>query len=327
MIRYVLKRVILMPLMLFVTTFIIFSLVNMTPANPGVIILGAEARPEEIEAVNKELGLDQPFLTRYFKFVGDAVRGDFGYSYYSKRDVLSEVTRRLPNTLTLTLASIVLAIVVGLPLGVICAVKQYSAADNILSSIAMFMGAMPAFWLSMLLMLLFSLKLSLLPSSGITAGWKSWILPIITLSMPYIGVYLRYSRSSMLDTIRQDYVNTARSKGNTEKVVIIKHALRNALMPLVTITGLFVGTLMSSAVVVESVFSIPGLGLLVLDSIKRKDIPLVMGCIVFLATIFMLITLIMDVVYAYIDPRIKSMYLSANVKKAKKNKPIQGGVQ
>jgi len=299
----------------------------MTPANPGVIILGAEARPEEIEAVNKELGLDQPFLTRYFKFVGDAVRGDFGYSYYSKRDVLSEVTRRLPNTLTLTLASIVLAIVVGLPLGVICAVKQYSAADNILSSIAMFMGAMPAFWLSMLLMLLFSLKLSLLPSSGITAGWKSWILPIITLSMPYIGVYLRYSRSSMLDTIRQDYVNTARSKGNTEKVVIIKHALRNALMPLVTITGLFVGTLMSSAVVVESVFSIPGLGLLVLDSIKRKDIPLVMGCIVFLATIFMLITLIMDVVYAYIDPRIKSMYLSANVKKAKKNKPIQGGVQ
>lgn len=327
MIRYVLKRIILMPIMLFVTTFIIFSLVNMTPANPGVIILGAEARPEEIEAVNHELGLDQPFLTRYFKFVGDAVRGDFGYSYYSKRDVLSEVTRRLPNTLTLTLASIVLAIVVGLPLGVICAVKQYSAADNILSSIAMFMGAMPAFWLSMLLMLLFSLKLSLLPSSGITAGWKSWILPIITLSMPYIGVYLRYSRSSMLDTIRQDYVNTARSKGNTEKVVIIRHALRNALMPLVTITGLFVGTLMSSAVVVESVFSIPGLGLLVLDSIKRKDIPLVMGCIVFLATIFMLITLIMDVVYAYIDPRIKSMYLSANVKKARKNKPIQGGVQ
>lgn len=327
MIKYILKRIILMPLMLFVTTFIIFTLVNMTPANPGVIILGAEARPEEVEAINKELGLDQPFLNRYFKFVGDAVRGDFGYSYYSKRDVLSEVTRRLPNTLTLTLASIVLAIVVGLPLGVICAVKQYSAADSILSSIAMFMGAMPAFWLSMLLMLLFSLKLGMLPSSGITAGWKSWVLPIITLSMPYIGVYLRYSRSSMLDTIRQDYVNTARSKGNTEKVVIISHALRNALMPLVTITGLFVGTLMSSAVVVESVFSIPGLGLLVLDSIKRKDIPLIMGCIVFLASIFMLITLIMDVLYAYIDPRIKSMYLSSNIKKEKSKKSAQEGVR
>lgn len=326
MIRYVLKRILLIPLMLLITTFIIFSLVNIAPASPGLIILGAEARPEEVEAINKELGLDQPFLTRYVMFVKDAVQGDFGYSYYSKRDVLSEVTRRLPNTLTLTLASITLAIVVGLPLGILCAVKQYSATDSILSTIAMFNGAMPAFWLSMLLMLLFSLNLGWFPASGVDNGWRSWVLPIVTLSMPYIGVYLRYSRSSMLDTIRQDYVNTARSKGNTENVVIIRHALRNALMPLVTITGLFVGTLMSSAVVIESVFAIPGLGLFVLDSIKRKDIPLVMGCIVFLASMFMLITLIMDVLYAYIDPRIKAMYLSDKKKRSKIKKLTEEGV-
>lgn len=326
MIKYVLKRVMLAPFMLLMNTFIIFSLVNMTPSSPGLIILGAEAGPQEVEMINKELGLDQPFLNRYIKYVGDAVRGDLGYSYYTKRDVFAEIMYRLPYTLILTFSSLALAIAIGLPLGLICAVKQYSAADNIPSTLAMFFSAMPSFWLSLMLMMLFSLKLGLLPSSGIAGGWKSWVLPIITLAMPYIGVYLRYSRSSMLDTIRQDYVNTARSKGNTEKDVIIKHAFRNALLPLVTITGLFIGTLMSSAVVVETVFSIPGLGTFVLDAIKRKDIPIAMGCILFFSIIFIIVTLIMDILYAYIDPRIKAMYMSYDKDKRKTKKAPKEGV-
>jgi peptide/nickel transport system permease protein len=317
MARYIFRRLLLIPPMLVAITFIIFALVNISPIEPGAIILGAEAGPAEIAQVNHELGFDQPFIFRYGKFLIGAVQGDLGYSYYSKRPVLKEVLARVPNTLRLTFGVIFIAIVVGLPLGVLCAVYQYSWIDNILSSLAMFSGAMPFFWLGLLLMLTFSLRFDLLPAQGIESGWKSWVLPTATLCVVYISIYLRYTRSSLLDTIRQDYVRTARSKGCTERDVIFRHALRNALMPLVTITGLFIGTLMSSAVVIESVFAIPGLGLLVLDSIKRKDIPMVMGCIVLLAIIFFVITLVMDVLYAYIDPRIGASYGSNSKKKLK----------
>lgn len=322
MVGYIFRRLLLIPPMLVAITFIIFTLINITPVEPGSIILGAEAGPAEIAQIHRELGFDQPFIVRYGKFLFSAVQGDLGYSYYTKRPVLTEILSRLPNTLTLTFGAIFIAIIVGLPLGVLCAVNQYSAIDNILSSLAMFSGAMPFFWLGLLLMLTFSLKLDWLPAQGIESGWKSWVLPVTTLCIVYISNYLRYTRASLLDTIRQDYVRTARSKGCTERDVIFFHALRNALMPLVTITGLFIGSLMSSAVVIESVFSLPGLGLLVLDAIKRKDIPMVMGCIVLLAIIFFVLTLLMDILYAYIDPRIGASYGKSSRKKASKQKSL-----
>lgn len=307
--RYILRRVVLIPIMLLFSTFIIFCLVNISPTDPALIILGTDATPEAAAQVRTELGLDKPFLVQYVNYIKNAVQGDLGTSYFTKNQVSDEILSRVPTTLKLTFGGILLAIAIGVPLGILCAVKQYSWIDNVATTVAMFFAAMPTFWLALLLMLQFAMKLRWFPVMGTNDGVKSFILPIITVSLPYIGHYLRYTRSSMLDTIRQDYVTTARSKGNAERTVILNHSLRNALLPLVTITGLYIAGLMSSAVVVESVFALPGVGLLVLESIKKKDIPMILGCIVFLATVFLVITLIMDVLYAYLDPRIKAAYM------------------
>jgi len=313
--RYVLKRLALMPLMILIIMFIIFSLVNLVQTNPALSILGLDASIEDINALNDEMGFNDPLVLRYVRYVADALRGDLGSSYYTKRPVVSEVLYRLPNTLILTFGCIFVSILIGMPLGILCAVKQYSAYDNIASTVAILGGAIPSFWLGLVLLLVFSQNLGWFPAGGVSDGWRSWVLPIATVAAPYSAIYLRYCRSSMLDTIRQDYITTARSKGNKESEVIMRHAFKNALIPLVTITGLYIGGLMSSAVVVETIFSIPGLGLLVLNSIKTKDIPMVMGCILFLSVVFLVITLIMDVLYAYIDPRIKTLYNSAKKRK------------
>lgn len=307
--KYILKRVALIPIMLFFSSLIIFCLVNISPTDPALIILGTDATPEAAAQVRMELGLDKPLLIQYFNYIVNAVQGDLGTSYFTKNLVIDEILSRMPTTLKLTFGGIILAIIVGVPLGIVCAVKQYSWVDNIVTTVAMFFAAMPTFWLALLLVLFFAMQLKWFPVMGTNEGLRSFILPIVTVSLPYIGHYLRYTRSSMLDTIRQDYVITARAKGNTERTVILSHALRNALLPLVTITGLYIAGLMSSAVVVESVFALPGVGLLVLESIKKKDIPMILGCIIFLATIFLVITLIMDVLYAYLDPRIKAAYM------------------
>lgn len=313
--KYVIKRLLLMPVMVFVIMFIVFVLVNLVESNPALNILGMNASKEEIDALNEELGFNDPLLIRFISYIGDILQGDLGTSYIMRRPVLNEILQRLPNTLTLTFGCIILSICIGLPLGILCASRQYSGLDTISSTIAMCMGSIPSFLIGLILLLVFSQKLGWFPSGGVTSGIRSWVLPVLKIAAPYSATYLRYTRSSMLDTIRQDYVDTARAKGNSESAVIIKHAFRNALMPLVTITGLYVGGLMSSAVVVESVFSIPGIGLLVIDSIKTKDVPTVMGCILFLALIFLVVTLIMDVVNAYIDPRIKALYSRTQSKK------------
>lgn len=317
MAKYILKRILLIPIMILVIMFIIFSLVNLVDTNPALSMLGMDASIEDINALNDELGFNDPLVQRFARYVFDALSGDLGISYYTKRPVWGEVMTRLPNTLTLTFASIIFSVCVGLPLGILCAVKQYSFLDNLGSSSAMLLGAVPSFLLGLILQLLLCQGLGLFPSGGVDHGFRSWVLPVLTVSAPYSATYLRYCRSSMLDTIRQDYVDTARAKGNNEQTVIMKHAFRNAIMPLVTITGLYIGALMSSAVVVESVFSIPGLGLLVLNSIKTKDIPMVMGCILFLSLIFLVITLVMDVLYAFIDPRIKAIYSKGKAKARK----------
>lgn len=319
--KYILKRIILIPPMLLCSTFVIFCLVNISPTDPALIILGSDATPEAAAQLRSEMGLDKPLLVQYANYIVDAVHGDLGTSYFTKNAVVDEIMARVPTTLKLTFGGIIFAMIIGIPLGIICAVRQYSWVDNIVTTVAMFLAAMPTFWLALLLMLYFAMYLGWFPVMGTDDGVKSFVLPILTAAFPYIGHYLRYTRSSMLDTIRQDYVTTARAKGNTERTVILGHALRNALLPLVTITGLYIAGLMSNAVVVENVFALPGIGLLVLESIKKKDIPMVLGCIIFLATVFLIITLVMDVLYAYLDPRIKAAYMKA--KKAGKKKAPQ----
>lgn len=316
MFKFIIKRLLMIIPTMLVVTLIVFLLINITPSNPGRIILGAEATDEQVDQLNHELGYDLPLFQRYFKWLGDAIQGDFGQSYYTRRDVFEEIGARIPYTLILTLFSLGIALLIGIPLGVLCATKQYSIADSILSTLSMFLAAMPAFWLGLLLMLEFALNLGVLPSGGITNGWRSWVLPVATLAVGYAASYLRYTRSAMLDNIRQDYVRTARSKGCSSTSVTWKHAFRNSLMTLVTLTGMSFSNLMGGAIVIESVFSIPGLGLMGVTAIRRKDVPQVMASLVVLGALFMVMMLIVDIVYAFIDPRIRAKYQSRKPKKA-----------
>ncbi len=297
----------IIPTML-VVTFVVFFLINITPANPGRIMLGPEATEEQVAQVNHELGYDLPLLQRYTKWIRDALSGDLGASYYTKRPVLEEMKSRFPYTIRLTLLSLSLALFIGVPLGVLCAVKQYSIADYTLSTAAMFLAALPTFWLALLLLLQFSMKMRIFPSIFQDDTWKSWILPTVTLSTGYTASFLRYTRSAMLDTIRQDYIRTARSKGCSAAAVTWKHAFRNSLMTLVTITGMSLSGLLGGAFVIETVFSIPGLGLMGVTAIKRKDLPQIMSSLVILGTFFLVMMVVIDIMYALIDPRIRAMY-------------------
>lgn len=326
MTRFVLKRLLLVIPTLLVVTFVVFLLINITPSNPGRIILGAEVPQELVDELNHELGYDLPVVQRYFHWLSRAIQGEFGESYYTGRDVFEELGARLPYTLILSLLSLVLAILIGLPLGVLCAVKQYSLADTALSTLAMFLAAMPTFWLGLLLLLQFALRWELLPSGGIDAGWTSWILPTATLSMGYMASYLRYTRSAMLDNIRQDYVRTAESKGCSPTAVIWKHAFRNSMMTLITYTGISLSNLMGGAIVTESIFSIPGLGTMVVTAIRRKDVPQVLASLVVLGGFFLVMMLIIDILYAFIDPRIRAKYTTGMVKRRAKEGKVAGQV-
>lgn len=324
MIRFVIKRLLMIIPTMLVVTFAVFLLISITPSNPGRIILGSEATEEQVAQLNHELGYDLPLLQRYFRWLTDAIQGDFGESYYTGRNVFDEIGARLPYTLKLTLLSLGIAIAIGLPLGVLCAVKQYSIADYILSTLAMFLAAMPAFWLGLLLLLQFALNMGILPSGGVTAGWSSWVLPTATLSVGYTASYLRYTRSAMLDNTRQDYVRTAQSKGCSPAVVTWKHAFRNSMMTLITITGMSLSTLMGGAIVVESIFSIPGLGTMVVTAIQRKDVPQVLSALVVLGIFFLVMMVIIDILYAFIDPRIKAQYSAPKGKKNRKERAVAG---
>ena len=308
MIKYVIKRILLMIPILFMVIFIVYFLLDLAPGNPGMIILGESASMEDIEALNEELGYNDPFIVRFFNYIKDLVIDhDFGTSWRTGRDVMSEVLLRFPTTFRLAAFGVILAALIGVPIGIVSAVKQYSAVDSISRVLAMLLAAFPPFWLGMLLILLFALKLGWLPSSGISTP-QSYILGVFTIAIPQASILLRFSRSTMLETIRQDYIRTARAKGVPERTVIIKHGLRNALLPIVTVLGDAFGRLLGGVVIIESVFAIPGMGQFALTSILTKDVPQVMASVIFLSAVFCLIMLVVDVLYIFIDPRIKSAY-------------------
>ncbi|MDR1966923.1 MAG: ABC transporter permease [Synergistaceae bacterium] len=305
--RYVLKRVLLVVPTLLAIIFIVFGIMSLTPNNPAAVMLGPRASADAVAKLNSELGYDKPMLARYVDYVMNLARGDMGKSYNSRREVFKEITLRFPTTVKLATVSILVAVVIGVPLGVFAAVRQYSVFDVTGTAAAMFMASMPGFWFGMMAILLFSLKLGLLPSYGSKTP-AHLILPSLTLAIPVAATIMRFTRTTMLETIRQDYVRTARAKGQTEGRVIINHALKNALLPVVTVAGMEFGWLLGGAVVIETLFSINGVGKLIIDSIHKKDVPQVTGCALFLAFFFMLVMLAVDILYAYIDPRIKARY-------------------
>lgn len=308
MIRYILRRTLfLIPVMLGVS-FIVFSLIHFTPGDAAMVILGESAPPEAIEALRVEMGLNDPFLVQYGRYVFNVVtKLDFGSSYVSRRPVFNEIIQQFPNTIKLAALAVTVAILIGIPAGVIAATHQNKWIDNVTMFFSLLGVSMPIFWQGILLILVFSLTLQWLPSSGFNT-WQQMILPSLTLGSGSAAIIARMTRSSMLEVYRQDYVRTARSKGLKERIVVTRHALKNALIPIVTVIGLQFGFLLGGAVLTESIFGIPGLGRLMVNSIRTKDMMIIQGGVLLIAFTFSIINLFVDVLYAYLDPRIRSQY-------------------
>lgn len=306
--RFIFNRLLMMIPILLGVSIIIFTILSITPGDPASFILGAGALQVDIDNLNRELGYDLPFWQRYFRYLGGLARLDFGNSYITRLPVIDFLLQRTPITLTLAFWGTLLSLAIGIPLGVISAVRQYSLWDTIPTFIAMFLAAAPNFWVGLMLMLLFSLNLGWLPTQGVST-WAGYVLPTITLGLMFGAQTMRFTRSSMLETIRQDYIRTARGKGAAERTIIWKHAMRNALMPVITVTGNNFGFLLGGAIVTETLFGIPGIGTFIVQGIRQMDTPVVMGGTIWLAMIFSLVMLTMDLLYAYVDPRIKAKYV------------------
>lgn len=306
--RYIWKRLLLMVPVILGISLLVFSMLEFSPGDPAQIILGIKATPESLASLREEMGLNQPFWTRYFNYIANALHGDFGMSWRTHLPVFEEILARLPTTLRLAFGAMFLVVLIGIPVGILSAVKQYSLLDNLTLTGALIFSSMPAFWLGTLLILLFALKLSWLPAMG-NDSISGYILPWITLAASYLATLVRMTRSSMLEVIRADYIKMARAKGANEKQVILGHALRNALLPIVTIIGMNFAGLLGGTVIIEQVFTLNGLGSLAINSVRQLDVPMVMAEVLFIALTTSTVNLIVDVLYVYIDPRLKSQYV------------------
>ncbi len=307
LLKYILHRLLLLIPVVIGVSFLVFFIVNLAPGNAAELIAGPEASIETIEQIEEDLGLNKNIFVRYGEYMLNLLQGDLGTSYYSDERVFDKYIERLPATLELAVAFIVVALVFSLPLGILAAIKQYSIFDRIASFVAMIAVSMPNFWLGILLILLFSAQLRLLPSGG-NEYWYSVILPALTIGWQMCALMTRMTRSSMLEVIRQDYITTSRAKGLSEKTVVLKHALRNALIPIITSAGSLFVDCVGGAVVVETIFSWPGVGRLVIDSIDKRDLNMVIGCVIMTTILITLCNLIIDIIYAFVDPRIRSTY-------------------
>ncbi|MEX1375870.1 MAG: ABC transporter permease [Eubacteriales bacterium] len=306
--KYILKRLIIMIPVVLGVTILIFTIMYFTPGDPASIILGPNASQEQLMAKNEELGLNTGYFERLFNYIKDLFfRFDFGKSYINNRSVSGQILERFPRTVTIAFLSVIISLVVGIPLGIIAAINQYSWKDNASMLLALVGVSMPNFWVGLLLVILFALTLGWLPPGGI-GGLKFYILPCIATSLGGAANIARQTRSSMLEVIRADYIVTARAKGQVERKVIYKHALRNALIPIITIAGASFGILIGGTLVIETVFSIPGLGSYMTAAISNRDYPAIQGSVIFLSILFGLVMLLVDILYAFIDPRIKGQY-------------------
>ena len=304
MLKFTMKRLVYLVLVLVGVSFLVFLLLYMTPGDPVRMMLGESATPEAQAELRLELGLDDPFLVQYGRYIKNiVVHQDLGTSYSTRRPVLDEIMTVFPNTVKLATAAIIIAVILGTFLGIVSAVKQNSLLDNAVMVLALIGTSAPIFWIGILMIILFSVNLGWLPPSGF-GSFKQLIMTAHALGMQSTAVVARMTRSSMLEVIRQDFVKTARAKGQKESVVIMKHVFRNALIPVITVVGLQFGTLLGGAMLTEVVFSIPGVGRLMIEAIKQRDFPIVQGSVLFVAACFSLVNLAVDLLYAVVDPKV-----------------------
>lgn len=304
MITFLIKRLVQMIPVLIGVTLVVFLIMQMVPGDPAVLLAGEGASKETIEEIRTQLGLNQPLYIQYFDYLTNIFKGDLGVSIKNNKPVLDEILVRLPITMELALFSILITIVLGMAAGIISAIKPYSISDLSVMLIALIGISIPSFWFGLMLMYLFSVKLQILP----VAGWDSWqhiILPALTLGAGGAAIVARMTRSSMLEVIRQDYIRTARAKGLREQIIISKHALRNALIPVITVVGLQFGALLGGTVLTESIFAINGLGRLIVESIRMRDLPMVQGGVLVASIIFVLVNLLVDLLYRVFNKRIE----------------------
>ena len=314
MVRYVIKRLVLIiPIMIGVTIFI-FILLSLAPGDPARVALGSLATEEELQLFREQNGLDAPLYMQYINYMLKAVTGDLGTSYTSHQTVNSMIGLRVGTTLFLSFTSMFLTIVIALPLGVGMATKQNSVFDNSMRVVTIIFTSMPLFWLGMMLILLFTVKFNILPSAGLFRNRGDWLMPIVCLACQGITMCARTGRSSMLEVINQDFIRTARAKGLKRRDIIRRHALKNALLPMITVYGRIIATCFSGSVVIESVFGINGIGSMMTYALRQKDIPAVMGSIIISCIVITVVNLLTDVTYAFIDPRIKSQYVRSSTR-------------
>lgn len=317
MLKYVVKRLLIMiPIMLGVLL-IVFTISYFTPGDPVATMLGTNYTEEAYNAKIAELGLDRPFLVQFADYVvGLVTRFDLGKSYMTGRPVSSLIADRIWITIKLGLLGSAITIIFGMLAGIVSAVKQYSALDYTVTTMSVFFASMPSFWMGLMCIIIFSQTLHWLPASGLDT-WKHWILPVLCLGLQPIAVITRMTRSSMLEVIRMDYIRTARAKGLEEKVVIRRHALKNALIPVITIIGMQLSMIMGGSVIIETIFSFPGIGNLMMQGINNRDYPIIQGTVVIITLSVCVINLLVDIAYAYADPRIKAQYTQDGKRKQK----------
>ncbi len=309
---YILRRVIaLLPVLLIVAT-VGFFLIYLTPGDPASVMLGPDATTDDLDNLRHLMGLDRPLLVQLGRWYLRTLQADFGYSIFLQRPVLSAIFERIEPTALLTLMSLFVAVAIGIPAGVVAAVRRNTWVDQSAMGIALLGVSVPNFWLGLNLILVFSVYFGLFPVAGyvplaqsLSGALRSLVLPAFTLGISSSALIARMTRSSMLEVLGQDYVRTARAKGNKERKVIYGHALRNAMIPTITVIGLAMGGLLSGAVVTETVFALPGVGRLVISSVLRRDYPVVQGVLMFIAAIYVLVNLLIDLLYVYLDPRVK----------------------
>jgi len=289
-------------------SFILFTIMDLTPGDPARMLLGEFASQEEVNALREEMGLNENFFVRYGNYVLDALHGDFGTSYRTNARCVDEIRNRFPSTLTIAAFAMLLSAAVGIPVGVISAVKQYSLIDICSMVSALMLTSVPAFWLGLMMILLFSLRLGWLPSVG-SSTWKHFLMPSAALAASQMATLIRMTRSTMLEVVRQDYIRTAKAKGTSQIGIIFKHAMRNTMLPVITVIGINFGLLLGGALIIENVFGVSGLGTLMVTSVKSKDAPMLIASVLFASTIGGLVNLLVDILYAYIDPRVKMQYM------------------
>ena len=301
---YILRRLLQMIPVMIGVTLVVFLIMQLVPGDPARMLAGEGASPEQIEAIRNSLGLNRPLWVQYFSYLGNVLQGDFGKSIVTSSPVLEEILIRLPTTIELALASIFVAITLGLLAGIVSATKQNTVADMSIMVVALIGVSMPSFWMGLMLMYYFSVELGMFP----VAGWGTLshvVLPAITLGSGGAAIIARMTRASMLEVIRQDYIRTARAKGVSEFKVVFKHALKNALIPIITVVGLQFGTLLGGTVLTESVFAINGVGQLIINAIRTRDLPLVQGTVLMISLIFMMVNMGVDVLYKMVNKRVE----------------------